>query len=183
MLGRAKVRPADQLPNGVVVEAGATVETVGVYRTLRGLVGAGGRVPDGHVGGLGAGPGYVGGLAGVDPAVPRTHPGHRQAGPLPEQFLCSTCGDQTGPTYFLVWMLASWLVRRAPSLYQAMAGGGTARLVTWWIWGLLQFNFKFTLTTNFRYHGLGDLNLEPATLCACAGREQLTIIKIVINFL
>ena len=136
MLGRARVRPADQLPYRVVVEAGATVETVGVYRTLRRLVGAGGGVPDGHVGGLGAGPGYVGGLAGVDPAVPRTHPGHRQAGPLPEQFLCSTCGDQTGPTYFLVWMLASWLVRRAPSLYQAMAGGGLGLLVT------LHFNFR-----------------------------------------
>ena len=40
-----------------------------------------------------------------------------------------------------------------------------------------------TLTTNFRYRKLGDLNLEPATLCACAGGEQQTIIKIVIHFL
>ena len=40
-----------------------------------------------------------------------------------------------------------------------------------------------TLTTNFRYCRLGDLNLEPATLCACAGGEQQTIIKIVIHFL
>ena len=39
-----------------------------------------------------------------------------------------------------------------------------------------------TLTTNFRYLRLGDLNLEPATLCACAGGEQQTIIKIVIHF-
>ena len=41
----------------------------------------------------------------------------------------------------------------------------------------------YTLTTNFRYRRLGDLNLEPATLCACAGGEQQTIIKIVIHFL
>ena len=40
-----------------------------------------------------------------------------------------------------------------------------------------------TLTTNFRYHRLGDLNHGPATLCACAGGEQQTIIKIVIHFL
>ena len=40
-----------------------------------------------------------------------------------------------------------------------------------------------TLTTNFRYRRLGDLNREPATLCACAGGEQQTIIKIVIHFL
>ena len=44
-------------------------------------------------------------------------------------------------------------------------------------------NFDLTLTTNFRYCRLGDLNLEPATLCACAGGEQQTIIKIVIHFL
>ena len=40
-----------------------------------------------------------------------------------------------------------------------------------------------TLTTNFRYRRLRDLNREPATLCACAGGEQQTIIKIVIHFL
>ena len=80
MLGKARVRPADQLPNGVVVEAGATVETVGVYRTLRGLVGAGGRVPDGHVRGVGAGARYVGGLARVDPPVPGRHVRHSQRG-------------------------------------------------------------------------------------------------------
>ena len=40
-----------------------------------------------------------------------------------------------------------------------------------------------TPTTNFRYRRLGDLNREPATLCACAGGEQQTIIKIVIHFL
>ena len=39
-------------------------------------------------------------------------------------------------------MSAVCRVRRLPSLYQAMAGGGTARLVTWWIGGLLQFNFN-----------------------------------------
>ena len=44
-------------------------------------------------------------------------------------------------------------------------------------------NLVCTLTTNFRYCRLGDLNLEPATLCACAGGEQQTIIKIVIHFL
>ena len=44
-------------------------------------------------------------------------------------------------------------------------------------------HFLATLTTNFRYRRLGDLNLEPATLCACAGGEQQTIIKIVIHFL
>ena len=50
---------------------------------------------------------------------------------------------------------------------------------------LLQQNSKssYTLTTNFRYRRLGDLNREPATLCACAGGEQQTIIKIVIHFL
>ena len=42
---------------------------------------------------------------------------------------------------------------------------------------------EHTLTTNFRYRRLGDLNLELATLCACAGGEQQTIIKIVIHFL
>ena len=41
----------------------------------------------------------------------------------------------------------------------------------------------YTLTTNFRYRRLGDLNHGPATLCACAGGEQQTIIKIVIHFL
>lgn len=64
-------------------------------------MGAGGGVPDGHVGRLGAGPGYVGGLAGVDPAVPGPHPGHRQAGPLPETFLCSTCHER-------LVLLTSW---------------------------------------------------------------------------
>ena len=42
---------------------------------------------------------------------------------------------------------------------------------------------QHTLTTNFRYRKLGDLNREPATLCACAGGEQQTIIKIMIHFL
>ena len=46
-----------------------------------------------------------------------------------------------------------------------------------------QSSSQGTLTTNFRYHRLGDLNLGPATLCACAGGEQQTIIKIVIHFL
>ena len=41
----------------------------------------------------------------------------------------------------------------------------------------------YTLTTNFRYRRLGDLNREPAMLCACADGEQQTIIKIVIHFL
>ena len=44
-------------------------------------------------------------------------------------------------------------------------------------------NAQCTLTTNFRYRRLGDLNRGPATLCACAGGEQQTIIKIVIHFL
>ena len=43
--------------------------------------------------------------------------------------------------------------------------------------------YTLTPTTNFRYRRLGDLNREPATLCACAGGEQQTIIKIVIHFL
>ena len=42
---------------------------------------------------------------------------------------------------------------------------------------------EYTLTTYFRYHRLGDLNHGPATLCACAGGEQQTIIKIVIHIL
>ena len=41
----------------------------------------------------------------------------------------------------------------------------------------------YTLTTNFRYRRLGDLNRGPATLCACAGGEQQTIIEIVNHFL
>ena len=35
-------------------------------------------------------------------------------------------------------------------------------------------NSMFTLTTNFRYCRVGDLNRGPATLCACADGEQHT---------
>ena len=81
--GRGQLQPADQLPYGVIVETGATIETVRVDGTGRGLVCLGRRVPDGHVGGVRAGPGYVGGLAGVDTAVPGTNSGHRQSRSFP----------------------------------------------------------------------------------------------------
>ena len=53
------------------------------------------------------------------------------------------------------------------------------------LWGVQvdPYTTPHTLTTNFRYRRLGDLNRGPATLCACAGGEQQTIIKIVIHFL
>ena len=79
----SSIQPADQLPYGVIVEAGATIETVGVDGTGGGLVCLGRRVPDGHLGGVRAGPGYVGGLAGVDTSVPGTNSGHRQRRSLP----------------------------------------------------------------------------------------------------
>ena len=77
------IQPADQLPYGVIVEAGATVEAVGVDGTGRGLVCLRRRVPDGDVGGVRAGPGYVGGLAGVDTSVPGPNSGHRQSRSFP----------------------------------------------------------------------------------------------------
>ena len=77
------IQPADQLSYGVIVEAGATVEAVGVDGTGGGLVCLGRRLPDGHLGGVRAGPGYVGGLAGVDPAVPGSDSGHRQSRSFP----------------------------------------------------------------------------------------------------
>ena len=45
--------------------------------------------------------------------------------------------------YFLVSMSAVCRVRRLPSLYQAMAGGGTARLVTWGIAWLLLLSIMY----------------------------------------
>ena len=40
-----------------------------------------------------------------------------------------------------------------------------------------------TLTFDFRYCRVGDLNCGPATLCTCADEEQLTILITVIHFL
>ena len=67
----------------MIVETGATIETVGVDGTGGGLVCPGRRVPDGHVGGVRAGPGYVSCLAGVDTSVPGAHSGHRQSRSFP----------------------------------------------------------------------------------------------------
>ena len=67
----------------MIVEAGATVEAVGVDGTGGGLVCPGRRVPDAHVGGVRAGAGYVGGLAGVDTSVTGSNSGHRQSRSFP----------------------------------------------------------------------------------------------------
>ena len=68
-----------------------------------------------------------------------------------------------------------------PGITTPGLGELTTRAVTYFQTSGLQS--LYTLTTNFRYRRLGDLNREPATLCACAGGEQQTIIKIVIHFL
>ena len=80
---REGIQPADELPYGVIVETGATIEAVRVDGTGWSLVCLGRRVPDGDVGGVRAGPRYVGGLAGVDTSVPGTNSGHRQSRSFP----------------------------------------------------------------------------------------------------
>ena len=66
------------------------------------------------------------------------------------------------PTYFLVSMSAECLVRRAPSLYQAIAGGGTALLVT------LHFSFRSAPADTFLLRGDFSWALET-------GRKELNV--------
>jgi len=66
-----------------------------------------GCMSDGNCGGDGGGARYVGGLAAVDPAVPS----------------CGFRHHEYRPFFFV--SISAWRgVRRAPSLYQAIAGAG-----------------------------------------------------------
>jgi hypothetical protein len=133
--------PANKLSYGLVVEAWTSIEAVRVYRTWGGLVvlrcwkqientNVSWHRIDTYVAhcdrcGWCAGTGYVGGLARVDPAVPCCSLFYHENWPLPKQrIIMSGVRVEVSSRYFFVSMDAWRAVRRAPSLYQAMAGEG-----------------------------------------------------------